>query len=386
MKKLLYLIRSLGIYKCILYIFLYPMKYVEKYHRWAHTVRVEKRSHSIIYNYKTRSSQAKNSLSKKRKREIKSYYKQFGLSINPEWHEFFYFYSGLDSHRYISEYLFYQYIEPYFNDRRMAHSFSDKNQYNKIFSIVLQPKTIARYIRSEFYDDSYQQLDQKEIIEKILHLNEPVIIKPSVQSGAGRNVNILKSNSGSIFLNDKNISFKNLLNLYRSGFIIQEKITQHKRLNAVYPHSLNTIKLTSFRYQNKIKIISKLFRAGNNGHYLDNMNEGGFCCGIGADGTLNDLAYHKTLEKYSEHPFTNTSFGNITIPNFMELKDKVKKLHQENLFCDIASWDFGINIDGAPVLIETNLKSQGILFQQLVKGPLFEDMTDEVLQEVFSNR
>jgi len=131
-------------------------------------------------------------------------------------------------------------------------------------------------------------------------------------------------------------------------------------------------------------IISKLFRAGNNGHYLDNMNEGGFCCGIGDDGTLNEMAYNKTLKKYSEHPFTNTAFGNVTIPNFMVLKDKVKKLHQENPYCDIASWDFGINKDGDPVLIETNLKSQGILFQQLVKGPLFGEMTDEVLQEVFS--
>jgi len=267
---------------------------------------------------------------------------------------------------------------------RVAHSFSDKNQYNKIFSIVLQPKTIARYIRSKFYDQSYQQLDQKEIIEKILSLNDPVIIKPSVESGAGRKVNILKSKSGSMFLNDEKVSFKNLLILYRTGFIIQEKITQHKSLNAVYPHSLNTIKLTSFRHQNKIKIISKLFRAGNNGHYLDNMNEGGFCCGIGDDGTLNEMAYSKTLKKYSEHPFTNTAFGNVTIPNFMVLKDKVKKLHQENPYCDIASWDFGINKDGDPVLIETNLKSQGILFQQLVKGPLFGEMTDEVLQEVFS--
>ena len=209
MKKLLYLIRSLGIYKCILYFFLYPLKYVEDYHRWAHTVRVEKRSHSLIYNYRTRSNQTKKSLSKKRKSEIRRYYKEFGLSINLQWHEFFYSHSGLDSHRYITEFLFYQYIEPYFNDMRMAHSFSDKNQYNKIFSIVLQPKTIARYIRSKFYDQSYQQLDQKEIIEKILSLNDPVIIKPSVESGAGRKVNILKSKSGSMFLNDEKVSFKN---------------------------------------------------------------------------------------------------------------------------------------------------------------------------------
>ena len=50
------------------------------------------------------------------------------------------------------------------------------------------------------------------------------------------------------------------------------------------------------------------------------------------------------------------------------------------------SWDFAVDINAEPILIEINLRFQGINGGQLCNGPLFGDLTDEILREVFTNK
>lgn len=386
MKKLFYLIQSLGLFKIILYILLYPLRYLGGYLDWAQSIRSEKRSHSTIYKYGPDSLIQSKVLSAERKNEIKNYYKKYGLSINTRWHETFYSINERDSNQYISEYHFYQFIEPHFNDMRMVRSFSDKNLYSRHFSGVSQPKTILRYIRNTIYNEHYEEIDEKSALEKLYNIEAPVIIKPSVQSGAGRDVNILKSEEKNLYINNEQVSFSEILKQYKTGFIIQNRVQQYDLLDTLYPHSLNTIKLVTFRYQNSYRLLAALFRMGNHGNYLDNMHQGGICCGIQSDGRLQEMAYNGNLEKVQDHPYTKISFESIKIPNYSSLIDTVFKLHEVNLYCDIASWDFGIDKTGTPILIETNLKSQGIFFQQIINGPLFGEMTDAVLSDVFLKR
>lgn len=385
MKRLLYQIRSIGALNVILYILLYPFRYLNGYLEWSHKIRSEKRSHMTIYKYGPDSLIQKKKLSQVRKNKIKNYYKKYGLSINTRWHNTFYAVNGIDSDRYISEYHFYHFIEPHFNNMSMVRSFADKNLYSHHFSNIAQPKTILRSIHGKLFNESYQRIDKKTAFELIHDLQETVIIKPSVMSGKGRNVNLLKSKNGLIFLNDRSFSFDQIVDFYQSGFIIQEFVNQHEDLSSLYPHSLNTIKVISFRYRDDIHLLSSFFRAGNDGNHIDSVGQGGFLCGIHEDGSLNESAYDMDFREYQQHPTTETAFGSVKIPNFKEVKDSVKNLHSNNFYCDIASWDLGINELGEPVLIETNISSQGIFYHQLLSGPLFGEYTDEILREVFSN-
>ncbi len=386
MKKLLYQIRSLGLFKILIYLLLYPLRYAREYPDWAQRVRTEKRSHLTIYDYAPDSLINKRSFSKQRKKEIQNYYKKFGLSINTRWHETFFAVNGTESNRYISEYHFYQFIEPYFNDMSMVRALADKNLYSRHFPNVVQPKTFLRSIHGHLYDANYQKLDREYAVELIRNLREPAIIKPSVESGKGRNVCLLKSDGDSIFLNDRSVSIDKVMNLYGSGCIVQEFVKQHEDLNALYPHSLNTIKVISFRYKDEIHILSSFFRAGNEGHHLDSVGQGGFLCGIKPDGALNKIAYDKDFKEHQKHPTTNRYFGHVSIPGFGKLIDTVKCLHADNFYCDIASWDFGVNEHEEPVLIETNISNQGIFYHQIVSGPLFGERTEAVLSDVFSKR
>lgn len=386
MKKLLYQLRSLGFFRSLLYILFYPLRYTRGYHDWAREMRVKKRSNEEIYRLSSSFVTDQKTLTRKRKNEIKSYFKKFGITVNTRWHEILYSINGTDSNYYLSEYLFFWVIEPHFNDAKMLRAYGDKNLYSRIFPQIVQPKTVIRFISGAFYDDSYQPLERESAFEKIRDLNHSVIIKPSIGSGGGQNVNLLTVSGGEISLNDEIVSFQELLNMYKNGFIIQEKVEQHQNLNEIYPHSLNTIRLMTFRYQNETKVISALFRTGNNRSYIDNVAQSGLATGINPDGRLMDLAYDKNLREIREHPETNVPFGSVVIPNFNELLETVQKLHDANFYCNIASWDCAINKEGKPVLIEVNLKHQDLFFRQFIYGPLFGDQTDAILKEIFSKK
>ena len=51
----------------------------------------------------------------------------------------------------------------------------------------------------------------------------------------------------------------------------------------------------------------------------------------------------------------------------------------------LISWDFAIGVDGEPILIEANLSFGQIDFHQLCNGPIFKEMTDEILCYVARN-
>ena len=49
----------------------------------------------------------------------------------------------------------------------------------------------------------------------------------------------------------------------------------------------------------------------------------------------------------------------------------------------LISWDVAIDENAEPVLIEANLQMGDIDILQPVNGPLFGELTDDVLREVF---
>ena len=47
------------------------------------------------------------------------------------------------------------------------------------------------------------------------------------------------------------------------------------------------------------------------------------------------------------------------------------------------SWDIAIDEDGNPVLIEANMRKGSVNFHQFNNGPLFGELTERVLNEIF---
>lgn len=122
---------------------------------------------------------------------------------------------------------------------------------------------------------------------------------------------------------------------------------------------------------------------GKHGVYLDNIMSGGIACGINNNGLLNQFAIDIYYNKYYTHPDTGVSFENIQIPQFSSVLNFAKYFHRYLLYFDMVSWDIAIDKNGEAFLIEVNLMYQGTDQLQAINGPLFGNVTENILKEIF---
>jgi hypothetical protein len=129
-----------------------------------------------------------------------------------------------------------------------------------------------------------------------------------------------------------------------------------------------------------IRILSSLLRVGNERSQIDNH----FQCGIDSHGNLGRYAIDINLNCFEKHPFTGVQFKGIKIPEFEKMKNMVKDLHQGLFYFKFASWDMTVDQKDHPIMIEVNLRGQGILYHQLCNGPLLGSFTEAVFKETMA--
>lgn len=178
------------------------------------------------------------------------------------------------------------------------------------------------------------------------------------------------------------MNIKQIISKYKKNFIIQELIPQHPVLKEIHYNSINTIRLMSFLHNGEVHVLSSVLRMGINNSRIDNGASGGIHCGIKDDGCLNNFAFDSNGIKYDRHP-QGYKFEGCIIPSYDKIIQIIKREHSKLAHLKLISWDFAIDIDGNPVLIEINLRSQSINVYQLNNGPVFGDLTETVLEEVF---
>ena len=322
-----------------------------------------------------------NRLDPKVEREIVQYWASYGVKVRLDWHRG---YAGVcsqkDVHRYIPEDVYYAYIERAFNRYELAGAYEDKNEYSRLFPNVPGPVTLLRRMNGSFYDINYQKLTDSQANELVSSINGDLIIKPSIDSGDGKNLRKLTIENGKFRLDDEETDFSSLTNRYGRDFLIQFVFKQHPAIAEFHPTSVNTIRFYTLRWDDEIKVITAVLRLGNMGRCFDNR---GIPCGINADGRLNDHATTKYFQKHEVHPVTGKAFRGFVVPGWHAACEFVKRLHQDLRYFDSASWDITIDPDSNPCLMEVNLTFQEINFHQVNNGPLFGDLTDDVLSRVF---
>lgn len=317
-------------------------------------------------------------LSKAQIKEIKDYYASFGFkNINTEWHRFFTHVSGKFYKEYIPVEFFHNVIEPNLNETKMDPALKDKNLLSKIFTGVKQPKSIIKNINGYFYDgDTHNLLELPDVLKKCKK-HSKLIIKPSLDSGGGKNIIVFKIENN--ITNYKKLSIEEILNLYDKNYIIQIFFKQHEQMEKLNPSSVNTLRIQSLFINNKIEILASIVRIGGKNSDVDNLSRGGCYCNISSEGVLNKQGYHSNAHAVLETD-TKVKFDGFEIPNYINILKDVKNLHVQMPYFKIIAWDIAINEDGEGVLIEHNPFMQ-IIFHQYAVGPLFGKFTDEILDQ-----
>ena len=104
-------------------------------------------------------------------------------------------------------------------------------------------------------------------------------------------------------------------------------------------------------------------------------------------GNLKNIAYNDYGDVFKQHPTTGEHYEEHHVPGYDKLIKLAETLHDRFLnFTRLISWDFAIDADGDPILIEMNATHGGISFHQMCNGPLFGDLTDEVLEYVRTHK
>ncbi len=93
----------------------------------------------------------------------------------------------------------------------------------------------------------------KELLKKIggpfikdEEYKKELIIKPTIDTSMGKNIMTIEDR----FNNKKEV--KSILNTCNKNFICQETIKQHKDLSSLNPDCVNTIRIMSLLYNNKV--------------------------------------------------------------------------------------------------------------------------------------
>lgn len=313
-------------------------------------------------------------LTSAQKNDIQAFYqKMLGQNVPTYWHEYFFSRNGNFSVKYIPTCIYHQQIIYKLNQFGVRHAYVDKGIYDIYFPDVNRPQTIVKNMNGYYYDGQ-KAISYAEAIERCRNL-KAVVSKPSTEGMWGEGVRVFHTENGR--MNGDGMTMEELFNSYGKNFIIQEKIEQHADMAKLNPTSLNTLRVLSYRDEKEVHILYVVVRIGRMGKQVDNETAGGINADIDiASGTILDCAYGTPAEKRIETTDCGTVLKGFAIPSFDKVVALVKELHQRLPYFNLIGWDFGIDQNDEPVLIEWNRAPD---LSQTAHGPAFGDMTEEIL-------
>ncbi len=150
---------------------------------------------------------------------------------------------------------------------------------------------------------------------------------------------------------------------------LEEVIVQHPAVAAIYPGSINTVRMVTIRGRSgKVYLVTAMFRIGN-GKFVDNFNSGGMVAPMDPDtGTVTDRALDKRKNLYASHPATGTPIQGFTFPDWEQARALVEAAAQVVPEVGYVGWDVCFTPEG-PCLVEGNQFPGHDIYQLPVHTP-----------------
>ncbi len=310
------------------------------------------------------------------KSTVRPYWRQFNVPV-PKAYWFRLYCNGFrpDSPRYIPDDLWFRRIIPHYNNLLFAKALQDKCMHGVLFPDMRRPVTVVKNMAGMFYTDDFRPLTFDEAVKRFAGHGR-VIVKPSVGSGQGHGIRFYDSDA----LSPAEIG--DVFRLYGQNFIVQEKLTQHPDLARLNPGSLNTVRLITFLHDGRADVLAAILRVGGSQSEVDNTSQGGFKATVLPDGHLADRGMDHHY-RYTDRYENGIPFGSVTIPGYDRIVAAVTEHAVKMSHFRLLGWDIAVAEDGDPVLVEYNvIPAQA----HATNGPLFGELTDQVLAEVFGRR
>ncbi len=303
----------------------------------------------------------------------------YGEKIPYTWHRHFTAFTGKFDKNYIPELLFVPEFEHFMNSNRpYIEAFADKNVTPMIAKVgrVLSP-TVFLSCTEGIATDGFRLLSKEEVKELLFDIGE-AFIKPSVETGSGKGCSVIDIHNGIDSVSGETVD--DLLKHIGNNYVVQERLVCHSSIQKIYSHSVNTFRVITYRWKDRIYTMPVIMRIGRGNSTIDNAHAGGMFIAVNDDGTLHKTAFTEFRDTFDAHPDTNLIFDRYRIDNFDKVLAAALHLHSLVPQLGVYNWDFTINTDGDPVLIEANTEAGSIWMAQMSHGcGVFGDLTSDVL-------
>lgn len=320
-------------------------------------------------------------LSKEQKEAIDEVYmKNYGSKIPYIWHQYYTAYTGNFDPYYAPELLYIPEFERFMNIYpEYVKVFEDKNilPYAAKAAGIKMPTTILTYVCGLFRNKELRVISKEEAMSCIKDVGE-VFIKPTVESGSGKGCFIASFHNGIDEISGKSIS--DVLDI-EEDYAVQERLRCHESISKLYNNSVNTFRIITYRWKDRFGCFPSLMRIGKGGSTLDNAHAGGIFIGITADGKLKKDAFTEFHDVYSVHPDSGVVFEKHSIPLFPKVLEAAFQMHETLPELGCVNWDFTLDENGTPILIEANISDGSIWLSQMSNGVgAFGQDTPEILE------
>ena len=207
----------------------------------------------------------------------------------------------------------------------------------------------------------------------------PLVAKP-LDGANGRGFDIIQSfspvNQAVIFKRAGKVTLAEFQRSYidaPQGTLFQEHVNQHPALSAIYPASLNTVRVITHRVQNRCLVRQAMIKFGSDGEIIDNDVDKGVIAGIDLEtGRLQRVVRRIGTQVLREHPDTGCVFSEVTIPCWEKVKKLAVDAHYALPGPGYLGWDIAIAADG-PLVIEVNAYLS-VAVNQKVSGHIAEGL------------
>ena len=278
---------------------------------------------------------------------------------------------------YIPEFFFYTLFLPFHDSEKYSILLADKNIAEQIFRSleIAHPHTICKLIDNHIYTNQLVEVScdhvEQELTEKQY---QKVFVKP-VEGQGGYGIHIFnRSANGKYVTKAGDIFNREFLNEIgeQNDYIIQSGLEQDPEISNIYPHSVNTCRITTENKHRNVRILCSVLRIGRDGKQVDNICQDGLILQIDTDtGKAGDHVTSEQCEYFDRHPDTNFIFKGYEILNWTEIKkfaiESARKLPQ---FTYLA-WDIALTEKG-PLAIEVGPLSFALDLYQVALGGLRE--------------
>ena len=210
-----------------------------------------------------------------------------------------------------------------------------------------------------FFDMNLNALDEETALKKIQNTEGEVVIKKESGRG-GKDITFMEAGQ---------VKRDNLPQAY--DYLVQRKAMQHDHINAVYPDSINTIRITTFLdFDATVKVKNVVMRVGTGGSRTDNFKTGGNLLFFDDQGWCKNHAYAGiTLEPEHKHPDTGFEYSRLRVTALARAKQRCIESHYKYPYLRLIGWDVFIDRENNPRLIEWNGKLPGYWPMEALVGP-----------------